>query len=222
MSKVVFILAIACVVLAFLYFRSCTSKPNTVDEKRDHAVDSMRQKAIADSVQWHKDKDSLNKINTVLSQQKDSLERIAAAGKQALKGKDVDISNLVDKINAAEANHNDSEALVACDSLKAQYPFVRELAIAYMNANDTLKKVNDSIIRFKDQIIGRLNSLYSDANNSLFETSRAYGNQKVELQKAQKQANRRFSIGPQIGVGIADNKVVPFVGIGLSYSLIKF
>lgn len=222
MIRIVFILSVICVVLVFLLVRSCTDKPNTQDAQRDHEVDSIRQKAIADSTQWHKDKDSLSKINTVLSHQKDSLERIAAAGKQALKGKDVDISNLVDKINAAEANHNDSAALAACDSLKAQHPIIRQIAATYINANDSLKRVNDSIINFKNSIIARLNGLYSEANNSLFQISNDYGNQKVELQKAQKDAKRRFGIGPQISVGVFSGKIILIPAIGLHYTLIKW
>lgn len=222
MTKLVFILSVICVVLVFLLVRSCTNKPNTQDAQRDHAVDSMRQKAIADSTQWHKDKDSLSKINTVLSQQKDSLERIAAAGKQALKGKDVDISTLVDKINAAEANHNDSAALAACDSLKSQYPIVRQIAATYINANDSLKRVNDSIINFKNGIIGRLNGLYTETNNSLFQISKDYGNQKVELQKAQKDAKKRWGIGPSVGMAIANGKVGAYLGFGLHFDIIKF
>lgn len=39
-----------------------------------------------------------------------------------------------------------------------------------------------------------------------------------------KQRNKRFGIGPQIGVSynIKDNSISPTIGIGLSYSLIKF
>jgi hypothetical protein len=220
-SKIIFILALALLIVCVLFWRSCQSNPSS-STKRDKAVDSLVQKAIADSIVKNKVLDSANKKIAVLSHVKDSLENILALTKGSLKGKDKDIQALVDEINKAEANNDQSAALAACDSLKAQYPIAKGLVTQYISTNDSLRKSTGAIIAQKDTIIGSLNRLFTEANNQVFQFSRLYNLQSGDLKKAQKSANKRFSIGPVFGGGIADNKIVPFVGIGLTYSLIKF
>ena len=210
----------ALVVVCVLFWRSCQSSPDS-SLQRDKEVDSLVQKAISDSSVKIKFIDSTNKKIAIISHVKDSLQELLSVIKGSLKGKDKDIQALVDEINKAESNNNQSAALAACDSLKAAYPVARGLVTQYITTNDSLRKATAAIISQKDTIITHLNSLFSESNNQVFQFSRLYNLQSADLKKAQKNANKRFSIGPVFGGGIADNKIVPFVGIGLTYSLIK-
>jgi len=40
--------------------------------------------------------------------------------------------------------------------------------------------------------------------------------------KAKKKADKRFSIGPTAGYGIGNSGLTPFVGVGITYSLLRF
>lgn len=222
MGKLTFILGVALLIVSVLLWRSCQSKPSSSDDERKKSVDSLVQKAIADSIVKRQVLDSANKKIAILSHAKDSIENILARTKGSLKGKDKDIQALVDEINKAESNNDQSAALAACDSLKAAYPIAKGLVTQYITTNDSLRKTTTNIISQKDTIIGNLNRLFTEANNQVFQFSRLYNLQSGDLKKAQKNANKRFSIGPVFGGGIADNKIVPFVGIGLTYSLFKF
>ena len=221
-NKIIFILSLALLVAIVLLWRSC-NKPD-IHEQTEHQkrVDSLVQRAIADSIAKVRLQDSANKKIAILSHQKDSLENILAVTKGSLKGKDKDIQGLIDEINKAESSNNLTEALIACDSLKTAYPIARGLVTQYITTNDSLRKANNAIISQKDTIIGRLNGFFTDANNRLFEVSRLYGLQGEDLKKAQKNANKRFSVGPVVGGGIGGGKLSPFIGIGVTYSFIKF
>lgn len=222
MGKLTFILGVALLIVSVLLWRSCQSKPSSSDDERKKSVDSLVQKAIADSIVKRQVLDSANKKIAILSHAKDSLENILALTKGSLKGKDKDIQALVDEINKAESNNDQSAALAACDSLKAAYPIAKGLVTQYITTNDSLRKTTTNIISQKDTIIGNLNRLFTEANNQVFQFSRLYNLQSDDLKKAKKNANRRVGIGPVIGGGIADNKVVPFFGVGITYSLFKF
>jgi len=190
--------------------------------KSDSAVDSIVKKAISDTVLVHHFADSVNRENIVLKGQRDSLLYLLGVTKGSLKGKDRDIQALIDNINQAEAGNNQGAALVACDSLKTAYPIAKGLVTQYIRSNDSLIKVNDLISRNKDTIIWRLNSAFTDANNSLFEISRQYGVVSGSYKKALKQAGKRWGIGPQIGVSVVGDKFAPVISFGVTYNLIKF
>lgn len=225
-NKIIFILSLALVVACVLLIRSCQSKPSTEPTQREKEKDSLLQRAVADTTAKRKLLDSANKKIVVLTHAKDSLENVLSSTKWYLfgQGKSADrtIMTTIDRIDLGEANKDTSAILSACDSLKAAYPVAKGLVMQYISTNDSLRKVTTAIISQKDTIIGNLNRLFTEANNQVFQFSRLYNLQSGDLKKAKKNANKRFSIGPVFGGGIADNKIVPFVGIGLTYSLIKF
>lgn len=220
-GKIIFILSVVCMVFASLYFRSCTTKPNVKDEKRDKEVDSLTHKAIADSLKGRHDIDSVNSVVVVLSNEKDSLEGKLELTQSALHGRDSYIEGIIGRSNKAKANHDTVAELAGCDSLKAAYPAAKQLVVKYINTNDSLIKLNGQIVAQKDVIIKRLDGLYTESNNSLFEISRQYGNQGVELKKAQKSGNKRWGIGPGVGVAY-DGTFKPVVEIGIHYDVFRF
>lgn len=222
MGKLTFILGVALLIVSVLLWRSCQSKPSSSDDERKKSVDSLVQKAIADSIVKRQVLDSANKKIAILSHAKDSLENILALTKGSLKGKDKDIQALVDEINKAESNNDQSAALAACDSLKAAYPIAKGLVTQYITTNDSLRKTTTDIISQKDTIIGNLNRLFTEANNQVFQFSRLYNLQSDDLKKALKNANKRWGVGPQVGIGIAGNKIGPYIGVGVQFNLFKF
>src|ERR1700749_3663321 len=222
MSKITFILGLSLLVVVVLYWRSCHKSTLIPPTKSDSTVDSIVKRAIADTFRVHHFADSVNRENVVLKNQRDSLLHILDLTKSTLKGKDKDIQALIDNINQAEAANNQSAALAACDSLKAAYPIAKGLVTQYINTNDSLKRATSQLLANKDTIIGRLSSSFNEANNQVFELSRTYGNLSADYKKALKQANKKWSIGPSAGFGIAGNGVGPFIGLTITYSLFKF
>lgn len=221
-NKIIFGLSLALLVVVVLYWESCHKSTLIPPTKSDSTVDSIVKRAIADTLQVHHFADSVNKENIVLKNQRDSLLHVLDVTKGSLKGKDKDIQALIDNINQAEAGNNQSAALAACDSLKAAYPIAKGLVTQYINTNDSLKRSTNQLLSNKDTIIGRLSSAFNEANNQVFELSRTYGNLSADYKKALKQANKRWSIGPSAGYGIAGKGMGPFIGISLNYSLFKF
>jgi len=221
-SKVTFILGLALLVVIVLYWRSCHKTTVIPPIKSDSTVEAILKAHTKDSIETRNFADSVGKINVVLKSQRDSLLHILDLTKGSLKGKDKDIQGLIDNINAAEAENNQSAALAACDSLKAAYPIAKGLVTQYINTNDSLKRATDKLLTNKDTIIGRLSTAFNEANAGLFEISRQYGIVSDNYKKALKQTNKRWSIGPVGGYGITGNGLQPFIGIGISFSLIKF
>lgn len=219
---IVIVLAFVIVVMGFFQFKSCNKKSDTVDVLRDLEVDSIKQKAVSDSLIWHKEKDSLALVNASLMADKREVTDLADMRLRDLKEKDVIVRSWADSVKMARERKDTVANLAACDSLGNEYDKIRQIAINYVKENDTLKKINDSIIQFKNAIITRLDGLYSNTNNSLFETSRLYGNQGIELKAAKKDAGKRWGIGPSIGVAYVGGSIKPTIEIGIHYDIFKF
>src|ERR1700755_271919 len=104
-NKVTLFLGILLAIFVVLYFRTCQSKlPDHSADKK--AVDSMVEKAMQDSIVAFKKIDSVNRTVKVLQKQKDSLTQLLTVTKGSLKGKDNDISALIEEINKAEGANN--------------------------------------------------------------------------------------------------------------------
>src|SRR6476646_644390 len=114
MTKALFIVSIALLVVCVLYFRSCQKGPALPTES-DKKVDSIVQKAIADTILYKKFADSLASENAVIKTQRDSLQQVLSLTKGSLRGKDKDIQALIANINTAEAANNQTAAIAACD-----------------------------------------------------------------------------------------------------------
>lgn len=221
MNKVAFILGIACIVLSVLYFRSC-QKGQTSPTELDKKVDSIVQKAIADTILYKRFADSLASENALVKIQRDSLQHVLDLTKGSLRGKDKDIQALIANINTSEAANNQTAALAACDSLKAAYPIAKGLVTQYINTNDSLKRETNILLANKDTLIGRLSGLYQETNNSLFETSRLYGIVTQDNKTLLKQSKKRWGIGPGFGATVVDGKVRPVLNFSIHYDLFKF
>lgn len=221
-NKIIFGLSLALLVVVVLYWKSCHKSTLILPTKSDSVVAENVKKAADDTVINKKFVDSTNAVILSLTHWKDSTMKLLGLVKGQLKGKDVDIQQLIGVINSAESNKDTAGAIAACDSLKAAYPIAKGLVTQYIRSNDSLIKVNDFILKNKDTIIGRLNSAYNEANSMLFETSRQYGLVSDNYKKALKQANKKWSIGPTAGYGIAGNGLGPFIGVSINYSLFKF
>lgn len=220
-NKIILFLGIACLVLAVLYFRSCQAKlPDHSQDKKE--VDSLVEKAMKDSIVAFKKIDSAKHTIVVLTKTKDSLTQLLTVTKSDLKGKDKDITGLIDEINKAEGANNTAEALIACDSLKSLYPSTKALVVKYMTESDSLRAVNNHIIGSKDTIIAHLSTLFTTANGSLFETSRLYSNLTVDYRKLVKNSGKRFGIGPQLTVSVVGGRFAICPGLGVTYNLIRF
>lgn len=211
----------ALLVVCVLFWRSCQTQPDA-SLQRDKEVDSLVQKAISDSIVKNKFIDSTNKKIAIISHAKDSLEELLSVIKGSLKGKDKDIQALVDEINKAESNNDQSAALAACDSLKAAYPIAKGLVTQYISTNDSLRKATAAIISQKDTVITHLNSLFTESNNQVFQFSRLYNLQTEDVQKYKKQASKRWSIGPGIGGTVIDGKIKPVIDVSIHYDIFKF
>lgn len=222
MNKVAFILGIVCLALIVLYWRQCHSSPLPPPTKSDSTVNEIVKKAASDTLTYKKFADSVVGVNKVIVRKNDSLVGILNLSKGLLKGKDKDIQGLIANINKAEAANNQTAALAACDSLKAAYPIAKGLVTQYINTNDSLRKSTVLLLANKDTLLNRISGLYQQTNNQLFEVSRLFGNVSSDYKKALISNKKRFGLGPFVGVGIADGKIVPTFGVGLTLSLFKF
>lgn len=220
MKQLVFILSIGILVLVFLQWKSCKKEPDK-SVIYDHQVDSISSVLKThDSVNLHRIVEAEIKADQ-LESSRDSALKILAISKSELKWKDKDIANLVDQIDVAEGNKDTSQVVDLCDSLKRAYPIAKGLVTEYILKNDSLQALNSHILTQKDTIIGRLNSMFTEANNSLFQVSRIYSNLSAGYKELQKENGKRFGFGPQLTVGWVGGRIAVFPGIGLYYSLIK-
>lgn len=221
MNKAVFILSLAVVVLVALLWRSCNKKPISVPQ--DKIVDSLNAKLKIDSIKHTFVIDSFRRENLNLELEKDSLAKVVNETKFTLHQKGNSIQDLIDRYNFNLGGPGDRTANVAiCDSLVQQVTNAKALVFLYENQSDSLQKVLSDLSKNKDTIISHLDLLYTSTNQTLFEVSRQYHIVSDNLKKAQKNENRRFGIGPEIGIGIGGNKIGPYVGIGVHYNLFKF
>lgn len=222
MSKIITILTAVCLVLGILlYIKSC--KPRIPDHSAgDRKVDSLNAILKVHDSATFKVIDSVKKVATIAIRAKDSLIKELTVIKGSLRGKDKDIAGLVEEINAAESARDTLALLNACDSLKMAYPIAKGLVTQYIMRNDSLIAVNAQIITAKDTIIGRLNEMFTETNNSLFEVSRQYGNLSTDYKKMVKKAGKRFGVGPEVTIGLINGNIVVVPGFGLHYSFIRF
>lgn len=221
MSKLTLILGIACVVFLALWLRSCQSKP-FVPLPGDKKVDSITGiLKLHDSAHFKVIDSVQGLVKTALKERDSAINEITVI-KGSLKGKDRDIAGLIEELNIAQQSKDTSAILTLCDSLKRAYPVAKGLVTAYILKNDSLIVLNAQIIGAKDTIIAHLNSMFTETNNGLFETSRQYGILSENYKKEVKKAGKRFGFGPQITVTIVNGKVGVLPGVGLSYSLFKF
>ena len=222
MRKIITILVLACLILGILlYMKSC--KPGAPDHSAgDRKVDSLNAILKVHDSATFKVIDSVKRVAATAIKAKDSLIKELTVIKGSLKGKDKDIAGLVEEINAAETARDTLALLNACDSLKMAYPIAKGLVTQYIMRNDSLIAVNAQIITAKDTIIGRLSSLFTETNNTLFETSREYNNLSADYKKMVKKAGRRFGVGPEVTIGLVNGNISVVPGIGLHYSFIRF
>lgn len=215
-------IVILCAIAIVCYcFKGCG--PKLPDHSQDQkTVDSLVQKAISDSIVTFKRIDSATRTIVILNKEKDSILKLLVGAKIFLTLKNEMISDMINNINASEKNLDTAKIIAGCDSLIALYPSTKALVSTYISQNDSLIKVNNSILSDKDTIIKRISDLYSMSNTSLFETSRLYGNLQTDYKKAVKSAGKRFGIGPEISVGLVGGRFAVVPGLGIHYSLLKF
>jgi len=165
--------------------------------------------------------DSVKAANVVLQKDKDSLVGVVAAYKIDLKSKGNDIQDLINSLDESEDAKDTLRQLTLCDSLKGQFASAKGLVGAYIHANDSLSALNNQIITSKDAIIGRLNGMFTDANNSLFQVGLKYDQLYADYKRLNVKP-KRFGIGPSIGYYATPNGLKPGLGISFTFSIIKF
>lgn len=221
MSKLTLILGIACAVFLALWLRSCQSTPldTTIADRKVDSINTVLK--VHDSAHIRVI-DSAAKVIVKERRRGDSLEHGMSLIKGSLKGKDKDIAGLVERINEAEQAKDTAAIMAGCDSLKMTYPIAKGLVTEYIMRNDSLMAVNHAIISEKDTIVAHLNAMGTEANASLFEISRQFGNVSAQLKTEIKKSAKRFGIGPQITLTYIDGRVTVAPGIGITYSFIRF
>lgn len=215
----ILIAALFCLCFWFLLIRGCVKiGPDHSADKT--ANDSTVEKAIKDSLAWGVQKDSICKIIAFLQMGKDSLSKIITTYKVDLHRQGQDIQGLLDELDKAETDKDTAEYVRGCDSLRNEFVTAKGLVLHYMSANDSLASTNIHILTQKDTVIAHLSSLYSEANNSLFDVSRRFNLLYGDYQKLNVKP-KRWGIGPGIDIVYVNGvKVVP--SIGLHYDFVRF
>ncbi len=205
--------------LLFVLFKSCNKAPAipTVEQRK---YDSLLQvnKEI-DSVY----KESLYRDSLLLTQYdvNDSLLAVVDTKDRSLEVSKAKVALLLAK--AAVIPKKDTAAQMDnCDSLRREALYLTENVADYQKATDQLSNQNVELVYKQKDLIRLKDSLFVAlrASTSLLED--AQSNCLKQNEKLTKKSNRKFSIGPSIGVTYWDNKVVAVGGISLVYSLIKF
>lgn len=214
------ILIIVGIFAAWLLLRNCgkIGPDHSMDKK---VVDSIVEKALRDSIAGKKHVDYLtdslaqerHKNDSLSSLQHQSEEKVHEAGNK--------IAMQIAVINALKEKKDTIGELNACDSLKNLYEGAAKIVGGFEYLSDSL------ITRLKlerglsDSTKNYIWSMFSSANQNLFEVSRKYGNLYADYQKLNKKP-KRFGIGPELTVSIVNGNVKIVPGIGAHYSLIKF
>jgi hypothetical protein len=210
----------ALVVCVILLTKGCNKPPDM--SKENHIVDSITNKAKADSIYAVRYKDSTDKAISQLRRSNDSLHGKQQVSEARLNKAGEKVMGLLSKIDSLQNANDTSGEIQACNDLRQTIINDSALLIGYEVLSDSL------INRLKlergqaDTVKGHIFNMFTDANGSLFEISRNYSILEANYKKVSAQAKRRFSLGPSLSAGLIGGKVTIIPGIGLAYSLIKF
>lgn len=167
-------------------------------------------------------KDSTNRVISVLQNDKDSLTSIVISYEKSLAKQSKDISGLIEDLDDAEAKKDTVGSLHTCDSLKYAVLNAKGIVNSYIVSNDSLRKLNDQIIASKTEIINRLGQQLTETNQSFFSTQLTLQKIESDYNKLRSSSKKRFSFGPSFGGFATKEGFRPAIGIGVTYSLIKF
>jgi len=203
--------------ICFVLVRQCSEKPLGPNHDSDKkAVDSI-VRLLGDSLQ-KKFNDSLSFVKDSTKKVVDSLKAIVASDKYNNQVTAQEIEGLVATIRATK---DTSKKLANCDSL--QNAAIQGIALVKktMKDRDDLDSAYKDQIKIRDDAASRLNSMFTQSNQQLFQIGRKYDSLYEDYKKINKKPTH-WSIGPGVGATIINGKAQPIVDLSIHYDLFKF
>lgn len=209
---------IALVVISTLAVKSC-NEPKPEISATQRAVDSIAklEKETAHVV------DSVLKEKNHLAAEKDSLRRVTESQSLQLELKSITIKSLARQYEIYKKFHDQDNQIVVCDSLIPQIDSLTESLAQYRHSNKALENkimsiedANSLANASKDYYLGALKESFDKVSATALSLEKT--NKTLD-----KKASRRWSVGPVAAYGV-DRRVKPdlFVGVGISFSILKF
>lgn len=125
---------------------------------------------------------------------------------------------LAEQIRRAKIKRDTIFWLANCDSLADENRNLSLLANSYKSQVDVLRGFHAAEISLKDSIISERENLYAALRQSFDGLTEDYIKTLENMPK-----KKRFAVGPSAGVGIGnEGKITPFVGITVTWAIIKF
>lgn len=216
--KIISIAALVIIVIVLLSALMQTCNENKTRDKEKKAVEAEKKAVEQREQASNKYVDSVNRALRV----QDSI-RIATQVKMDLLEQELRTTmsrntTLIKQINGAKKEKDTILWLATCDSLVTEIQNKDAVIQSYIDYADTLSRVFEGQLAAKDSIIADRAKLYSKLHQSFDKVSDDY----LKL-LSKKPRQKRWSIGPSVGVGVgADLKPSVIGGLNLTYAIIKF
>lgn len=223
MSKIIPYLIIGLCLSAGLIFllRGCENKPGSDNTLNKQFVDSIVNKAKADSTAVKKTVIQLTDSLTQLRRENDSIETVQKKKEGLVNSAGKQILGLITRIDSLKAANDTSGQLRGCDSLRQLYDDAAKIVGGYEYISDSLIDRLKLERHLSDSVKNYLWGMFTDANNSLFSIGLKYDKLDADYKKLNGKP-KRFSIGPSVGAFITNKGVGYGAGITISYTIIKF
>lgn len=203
-------------IVCFLVMRQCSAKPPLPDN-------TANQKYIDSLVKLNRDSAVLPYKDSIAVKDKkiDSLQIIVNTDRYSGLVKENEIVGLISDLQRLKEQKDTIGQLAACDSLRISAEQGLALVKQVTKDRDNLDSAYRAKIGLQDSATSRLYGMYNSASNALFQCGLKY-DQLSALYKKFNIPAKHWSVGPSAGVTVFDGKLAPFVGIGVTYSIIKF
>lgn len=195
-------IVLICAAFLFFYiFKGCGKLgPDHSQDKKTLDSTTAIVKAINDRAQ--KKVDSIAKINLGLSRTSDSLIVLVKASKYGVNVKGQEIAGLIARINQLQDSRDTIGQLSNCDSLQGAVTDAIGLVGHYEQLTDSLETTLKSQLSNKDTIIARLDTMFSTANNQLFQTGLKYDQLYNDYNKVNASLKKNKLIGSGLAIAI--------------------
>lgn len=158
------------------------------------------------------EKDADSKITTIYKEIELSKEKIDSI-KKTVKPKTKKITEIEEKLNDVKKSYK--EPSIPNDS--SCLGLYEEFNKANLNLKNQIK-LKDSIIIYKDSTIYDLNNMLKEYEYIIDKKD----NHIEIIQNNKKEKRKPIGIGVQSGMTYYDNSIKPYIGVGISYNIIRF
>lgn len=211
-------------ILSFLQWKGCQARKVAVAQIQQANTQAQQASMARDSAVKH---DSATNIaygmelarwaadSTRMSQEYQASNNDVEREKEVLKGK-------VEAFRQAQADRDTVRQLITCDSALTELRRAKVAVVDLQSTGEAALTAYGQEIGRRDSTIAAQRGAFQLLNRAFDSLADANRKQTDAAAKLAKQAGKRFSVGPGIGLTIVGGNAQPVFGIDVHYSLFRF